>query len=131
MIPTLISKISTENDECSSSCFVEAKKFWEAFFQKHSSENLETLKESLGKAQFEFRHLFQDYSFAKEVMVLTAISFIYDQTNGQGFLKDYNDTYYDEYHTKLAQKTLKAFDNNSVSLEVKGQINKVKSVYNL
>lgn len=118
---SIISKISEDGQPYSSPCFVQAKLFWEDFFKKHRNEDVAKLSQSLSSAQGGFCRLFPDYDypFAKEVMVATAISYIHDQTNGNGFWKDPNGLYYEEECALLAKKVIEAFSNSNTSVEIK------------
>lgn len=119
-LQSILSKISEDGQPCASPCFVRAKLFWEGFFKEHRDEDIAELSQSLSLVQGRFCSLFPVYDspFAKGVMVATAISYIYDQTNGNGFLKDPDDCYYEEDCVLLAKKVIEAFSNSTCSSEI-------------
>lgn len=119
ILQSILSEISQAGQPCASPCFVQAKCFWEDFFKNHGNEPVAKLSQSLSQAQGAFCYLFPIYPFAKGVMVATAISYIYDQTNGCGFGKDANGSYYARKWVLLAKKVIKAFSNSTCSVEIK------------
>lgn len=119
-LQSILSEISQAEQPCASPCFVQARCFWEDFFKNHGNEPVAKLSQSLSLVQGKFLGLFPVYAspFAKGVMVATAISYIHDQANGNGFLKDPDDRYYEEDCVLLAKKVIEAFSNSNCSSEI-------------
>lgn len=130
-LQSILSEISQAEQPCASPCFVQARCFWEDFFKNHGNEPVAKLSQSLSQAQGEFCSHFPVYPFAKGVMVATAISYIYDQTNGNGFLKDPNERYYEEDCVLLAKKVIEAFSNSTCSVEIKMSAPEVAELFGL
>lgn len=94
------------------SIFASAKGFWVDFFHEHGTCSQEELARLLSNAQTRFYRQVapEDYAFAKEIMALTAIGTLYEETDG-----------FDE-NEGLARRLISAFRESSVSVEVKGRL---------
>lgn len=132
MLSLIIEKISSEDSNVSTS-FVEARKFWNNFFDQNAAKSEADLSKCLGDAQSNFTSLFprEEYYFAKVMMALTAIASIHDKVSNEGFLKDVDGNFFHPTEVKLAKKTLRAFAYSSVSEEVKSQLNAIAEAYGL
>ena len=132
MLSSIIEKISSEDSNVST-FFVEARKFWNNFFDQNAAKSEADLSKCLGDGQFNFKLLLPDseYYFAKEMMALTAIASIHDKVSNEGFFKDADGNFFHPKEVELAKKTLRAFAYSHVSGEVKSQLNAIAEAYGL
>ena len=91
-------------------CFQNAKLFWKDFFEKNSQRSVSAIAKELASKQHAFEAIFEDYGrhFAKEMMPLTCLGYLYDEGGDRS------------KNRPLARKVVEGFKKSLVSGEIKG-----------
>ena len=100
--------------------FVRCKEFWEKFFREHERDSHGKLATALGDDQALIEDIFdQNRAEAKEAMPITCFGSLYDEHG------------WDDSKRRLAQRLAKAFQDSSVSLEVKDYAEEAAKIFHV
>jgi predicted HicB family RNase H-like nuclease len=108
-IAPLVRKLA-DGDKELAVCFQNAKLFWKDFFEKNCQRSVSAIAKELASKQLAFEAIFEDdgLHFAKEMMPLTCLSYLYDEDSVRF------------KNRPLARKVVEAFKKSLVSGEIKG-----------